>query len=665
MKLSYDDAMSFINKQEPKFLSHAYNCSGYVCPSCGYGSDPGEPGLTFNSETGMYLCPNCNSQADIVQLMKVLIKKTMPADEEVVLATEEHAKVISALCNEYDIEIDDSLDDFFKERQSQMIYSEYIRKCHSNVFQTDYFQTRGIGEDLVEKFMLGYDDCYDDGASTWPAVILPTSEITYEARNLEVELDSSREKKRYRKHGNTVIFNGAALNDTTSTPIFVCAGIFDALSILECGGQAIALQTSFSPFLFIRTIEKSIPTAPLILVLSKEMNEIISDKLKQKLISHITCTEIFGNCMDINARLISDREGLESEVKKAISSASSLPDPIEAAREEYINSSAGRSWPTILRQIQREAEFPRLKMGFDEIDSALDGGLYPGLYTIGAISSLGKTTFLVQVADNLARQGQDVLFFSLEQSKKELVCKSLSRLTYQYCLDNNCPTSYAKTGLGISDGRRWKNYSPDELTVMQKCVKEYQSFADHIFYYEGVGNISVQDIRDKVALHIGITKNPHPIVMIDYLQVLAVPENERRSTDKQFVDYNITALCQLAREFEITIFCISALNRQSYTDKISMAAFKESGKIEYGSDVLMGLQFYGVDEKDFNLEKEKEKCPRDVELCILKNRNVKPRSTGIRLLYDARFNHFVCRDEMMKLVERFKSGRRYLDKKET
>ncbi len=51
--------------------------------------------------------------------------------------------------------------------------------------------------------------------------------------------------------------------------------------------------------------------------------------------------------------------------------------------------------------------------------------LYPGLYVLGAISSLGKTTFCGQMADQLAFVGEHVLYFSLEQTRLELVTKGL------------------------------------------------------------------------------------------------------------------------------------------------------------------------------------------------------------------------------------------------
>ena len=72
-------------------------------------------------------------------------------------------------------------------------------------------------------------------------------------------------------------------------------------------------------------------------------------------------------------------------------------------------------------------EYKSRKTGFENLDRVTK--LYPGLYVLGAISSLGKTTFACQLADQLTKSGEHVLFFSLEQSRFELATKGLSRLT--------------------------------------------------------------------------------------------------------------------------------------------------------------------------------------------------------------------------------------------
>jgi replicative DNA helicase len=70
-----------------------------------------------------------------------------------------------------------------------------------------------------------------------------------------------------------------------------------------------------------------------------------------------------------------------------------------------------------------------------------------------------------------------------------------------------------------------------------------------------------------------------------------------------------------------------------------MEAFKESGAIEYSSDVLIGLQLKGAGEKNFDANEAKRKDPREIELVILKNRNGR---TGGKIIFNyyPLFNYF-------------------------
>ena len=79
-----------------------------------------------------------------------------------------------------------------------------------------------------------------------------------------------------------------------------------------------------------------------------------------------------------------------------------------------------------------------LSTGIKTLDEALEGGFYKkNLVILGAISSLGKTTLALQIGDNIARGGNDVLIFSLEMSKEELIAKSLSRNMFLKAYDRH------------------------------------------------------------------------------------------------------------------------------------------------------------------------------------------------------------------------------------
>lgn len=79
-----------------------------------------------------------------------------------------------------------------------------------------------------------------------------------------------------------------------------------------------------------------------------------------------------------------------------------------------------------------------------------------------------------------------------------------------------------------------------------------------------------------------------------------------------------------------------------------MSAFKESGSIEYSADVLLGLQLEGTGEKEFNIDKAKQKPVREIELKILKNRNG-PVGETLHFAYRPQFNLFTERDRPFSL----------------
>jgi replicative DNA helicase len=137
-----------------------------------------------------------------------------------------------------------------------------------------------------------------------------------------------------------------------------------------------------------------------------------------------------------------------------------------------------------------------------------------------------------------------------------------------------------------------------------------------------------------VERHIKITGNK-PVILIDYVQILA-PYNER-ATDKQNTDKSVLELKRLSRDYSIPVIGISSFNRDNYTQPVNMAAFKESGAVEYSSDVLIALQYEGMDyqpkEKDGDRQKRirelleqqiaigKSGKAQSIQVKILKNRN--------------------------------------------
>jgi replicative DNA helicase len=286
-----------------------------------------------------------------------------------------------------------------------------------------------------------------------------------------------------------------------------------------------------------------------------------------------------------------------------------------------------------MRDIKNRLSTPPTPTGFVNLDRILEGGLYEGLYIMGAISSLGKTTYVLQLADQIAQQGKQVMIFSLEMSKYELIAKSLSRLTFIKCNGND---HNAKTTRGILAGNRYINYSQEEIELIEKSIKSYAEYGDNIFMYEGMGDITVETIKDVVELHYRHMRE-YPVIIIDYLQQIA--PMDYKITDKQNIDQITRYLKIMSRDYKTPIIAISSVNRASYKDKAAMQMFKESGSIEFSSDVLLGLQLEGVGEKDFDVDEEKSKTVRNVELVVLKNRNGRTGDT-LKYRYYTLFNLF-------------------------
>jgi replicative DNA helicase len=151
-----------------------------------------------------------------------------------------------------------------------------------------------------------------------------------------------------------------------------------------------------------------------------------------------------------------------------------------------------------------------------------------------------------------------------------------------------------------------------------------------------MGDIGAAEVREIAETHIRVTGNK-PVIFIDYLQIL-VP-GDVRGSDKQNTDKTVFELKRLSRDFKIPVIGVSSLNRENYTTAINMSAFKESGAIEYSSDVLLGLQLMGAGQSGFDVNDEKKKEPRKIELKVLKNRNG---ATGDSVYFDyfPKFNYF-------------------------
>lgn len=641
--MNREEAKAELKTREPDFLTQAKKrvngANSYICPSCGNGSGNNGTGIALDPKSKggkRYKCFVCGINEDVIGLWKLAHNET------------DDKEAFNQLYNYYGITIDDTPFKSTKTspKEAQKLptkekinnYISYYGLCCNRVSQTDYFKKRGLSDSTIERFKLGFDPNYTrgTGGKSWEAVIIPLTSSIYIARNTD---EKAVKKNRYRKTGANILY-ATTDEKQTEKPLFITEGELDALSIVEAGGEAIGLGSTANHKQLIELLKKNKPKKPIILALDndedgKATTEKLIEELELAKILYLKA-DIYGEHKDANEALTADRTAFIEAVKEADREAISYLEELERAeREEYLNNSTANHLQDFINGIADSVNTPYIPTGFKKLDKLLDGGLYEGLYTCGAISSLGKTTLALQICDQIAQAGGDVLIFSLEMARSELISKSISRQTLLDVLQNGGEVKTAKTARGITCGVRYQKYSQTEKDLIQRSITTYSQFAEHIFIHEGIGDIGVDAVRAEVAKHIKYT-GKKPVVLIDYVQILAPAEI--RATDKQNIDKAVLELKRISRDFKIPVIGISSFNRAGYKDAVTMEAFKESGAIEYSSDILIGLQLKGVGSSNFNVDEAKSKNPREIELIILKNRN--GASGKVEYEYYPLFNYF-------------------------
>lgn len=507
-------------------------------------------------------------------------------------------------------------------------FTEYIKSCRAALSGSqraiDYLTGRGLSLETIERFSLGYDSSKDQ-------IIIPynKSNSYFIGRGINKKSFYKVERE---KAGAEPVYNALELSSTDRSPIFIVEAPFCAISIMQAGGKAIALGGVGIEKLADILRQTGTPR-PFIICLDNDITgETNTQKIKELLntlkASYIVYN-IAGEHKDPNEALQADPEAFTRAVRAAAAKVLK-PDNII----DYLDN-------IFTKDIAQLKNYKEVKTGFSNLDNKI-GSLYPGLYAIGAISSLGKTTFTHQIADQIAAAGHDVLFFSLEQSRFELASKSIARLTAQANIQT------ASNALSIRKGDIFGTGSDKEKAVLKAYQDYKRAVGDKISIIEGNFDTNIDTIKTTVENYIK-NNGVKPIVIVDYLQVIQ-SDPAQKVTTREAIDIIVTELKRLSRDKDIVVIVISSLNRNNYLSPIDFESFKESGGIEYTSDVVWGLQLQAMNNDIFNKEKglkekrelvrtAKAENPRKIEFVCLKNRYGRS-SFKIGFIYYPEFDYF-------------------------
>lgn len=667
MQLSRADAVQYIRRNLP-ITNHLRPARkyGYICPICASGSGEHGTGMKLYKETNTCSCYPCGLNEPGKKAKVIDVFDAIQGENDT-----DFNGALKIACQELGVEIVGSaLSDFSEADSSRKSetkpvkdvpvpknadapvpankddepetlhywgeettapadYSVYYLECASRLTDpaaVKYLESRGLSLEACRKWGIGFDPAADPanfpGAPDdvrkkypTPRIIIPTSASHYVARSIDPKTAPglrvmNPKGARASVAGEASLFNGR--NET----VFICEGWADAVSITQAEAAAVALNSTSNAESLLQIIQDAGGTkATLILCLDNDdagraAEEVLKEGLRRLEVSFITAN-IAGDHKDANEALIADKEKFYAAVKDAERMSARKPDNVA----DYITQRMG----TDIARFQGE-----IKTGFSVFDDISGGGLYPGLYTFGAISSLGKTTLIHQMADQIAAGGTDVLFFSLEQSRLELVSKSISRLIALKNLGTNV------TSLSIRKG-----YLSQEV---RSAAKEYaEMVGDHLSIIEGDFNRTVEDISDYTRQFIRRNPGVRPVVVVDYLQIVTAEPDRFGKTPptREAIDNIVKGLKRLSRELSIAVIVISSFNRSNYLQPVDFESFKESGGIEYTSDFVAGLQLQCLNEDIFSkkedvkakrerIKEAKAEDPRRIELVCLKNRYGKP-----------------------------------------
>lgn len=610
----------------------------YACPYCdsGHGTSNNSDGaFSVDMKTYRFKCFSCKQTGDIFDLIGRVEKIenfTDKVNRAVSLYGTEPAETV-----QHDQIRHGNIHTGMTEEQKEVV-KEYIRQCRNNSDKTEYFHQRGLSDSIVQRFSLGYDEQNR-------LITIPYGTGTYYiTRKID---EKAYRKPPTEKYGTEPVFNQSSLYNDENLPVFVCEGAMDALSVMSAGGVAVATGGTSHGNLLQAIKDKRPDTTLIICYDNDEAGRKGSEKLSQDLtelnIPHVIASYPADTaCKDVNDLLREDVQDYLSQTGKTAYAGEQIShvrtekfvrDMLENARTqaniqenqmsnesktdhktdevqlaiqssnvlEYITNQGFRD------DLERFRKTSSKETGFPKLDQET-GGLYSGLYIVGAVSSLGKTTFIHQMADQMAEKGETILYFSMEQSRAEMVSKSISRqIAKTYGANSDISSLKIRKGKAGDDGK------------VYEAMMKYQKYAERVNIVQ-TGFSSDISFIEKVTNTFIQAKGVTPIVIIDYLQIIDIEGN---MTDRQRIDNIIKKLKKIQLQHGLTMIVISSLNRSNYTTAIDFESFKESGLIEYSADVVWGLQLEAIHTAKGDreiLQKAKADIPRKIELVCLKNR---------------------------------------------
>ncbi|KJR98417.1 MAG: DNA helicase [Desulfobulbaceae bacterium BRH_c16a] len=234
-------------------------------------------------------------------------------------------------------------------------------------------------------------------------------------------------------------------------------------------------------------------------------------------------------------------------------------------------SSPQREYQQFLQTLAKEQgeEYGNLSSGFQLLDAAI-GGIH-GLNVIGGAPKVGKSTFMIQIASQMALRKIPVLYYDFENGRQKIYQRTLSRIAR------------------LSSDRLSAHTLPAE--EKQRAEEARKGLEKMLFFWRVINDrkVTPELMRKHVDFIRHETRSEYTVVVIDSLHKLPFNEFTERRTG---IDAWLRQMESIRDDLQVSFLVISELTRGttgSYREEPHLGIFKGSGDIEYSADNAMVL----------------------------------------------------------------------------
>ena len=227
--------------------------------------------------------------------------------------------------------------------------------------------------------------------------------------------------------------------------------------------------------------------------------------------------------------------------------------------------------------------------GFGALDTYLSGGLRSGELTLlGGPQGLGKTTFVLQVIRNVVASGESALYFSFEHDPASVLERVISIEAAGDLGVEALSLRRVREAMEATDGR--SGSLADRLSNAvggAEAVRSVEGYAERLLVHRSTGTTtSVETIR-KVAQQVAESTGRAPLVVVDYLQKVYVPNGSELEEER--VTQIVEGLKDLALELEVPVFAVVAADKEGLVAgrRLRVHNLRGSSALAYEADVVL------------------------------------------------------------------------------